>query len=384
MKHSKWSVLISAIFMQLVLGVIYIWGVFQPEVAAHYGWSISVAAMVFSVMVAFIVVGSIIGGKLQDTFSPRPVVMISGVLIGIGTCGAAFTPPGNPFFMYVTYGVLTGSGIGAIYTTTIAVVQKWFKEKKAVATGIVLGALGFGGVVFTPVAQYFLTNSGVPQTFIILGVVFFIICVIGGLFMVNPYVRGESHGELPGYTTKQMLKSPMYYVIVCTLALSLPAFFMISPLIKILCAQKGLAPYLATYVVMASAVLNSCGRFVAPVIASKVGDKNTVGILNIVTIGASIGLIFTSGWAWVILVCMVAVCFGGFLGIFPGITSEIFGTKNAASNYGFVLIGYGVSAIFAPGLYEFALNFASFAPFVIVAASSAIAVIVSRFILKRD
>lgn len=381
MKHSKWSVLVSSVFMQLVLGVIYIWGVFQPEVASYYGWSISTAAMVFSVMIAFIVLGSIIGGKLQDMYSPRPVVIASGILIGLGTYMTAYTKSENPMFMYFSYGALAGSGIGAIYTTTIAVVQKWFKEQKGLATGIVLGALGFGGVVFTPVAQMLLNNGGVPVTFMVLGIVFFIICTLGGVFIVNPEVEKASEAfDITGYTTVQMLRSPKYYVLVITMMLSLPAFFMVSPLIKVLCADRGISVNGAVYVVMASSVLNCCGRFIAPLISKRTGERDTIFLLNLVTIFASLGMIFAYKWMFVLLICLIAVCFGGFLGVFPGMTSGLFGIKNAASNYGFVLIGYGLSAIFAPGIYEFAMRWGMFAPFCVVAGCAIGAIAVGRFI----
>ena len=101
MVYNKWTALISSSIIQLVLGIIYIWGVFQPEVAAFYSWSIASSAAVFSVMIAFIVAGSIIGGKLQDITGPRPVIIISGVLIGVGAYLASFTKS-SPVFMYLT------------------------------------------------------------------------------------------------------------------------------------------------------------------------------------------------------------------------------------------------------------------------------------------
>lgn len=380
MKHNKWTVLVSAVLMQLVLGVIYIWGVFQPVVASNYGWSISTAAMVFSVTLAFFVVGCIAGGKLQDMYSPRPVVMVSGIMIGVGTYLASFTTASNPFYMYATYGVVVGIGIGAIYTTTLAVAQKWFPDNKPFATGTVLSALGLGGVIFTPLAQYLLSNFGVPKTFVVLSIIFLSVCFIGGIFMVNPKTEVSAGTKLSGYSNSQMLRCPMYYVVAITMLLSLPAFFMLSPLVKVLSADKGISGAVSTYVVMAFSVLNSAGRFIAPQIAKRVGEKGSILVLNIVTAFASLGLIVATGWMSVVLMCLIAVCFGGFLGIFPGVTTGLFGIKNAASNYGFVLIGYGVSAIFAPSIYEFASKWGGFAPFAIVAVFSIAAMIMSRFI----
>ena len=384
MKHSKWTVLISSVFMQMVLGIIYIWGVFQPEVALHYGWSTPVSAAVFSVMIVFIITGSILGGKLQDIYSPRPVILISGVFVSIGAFLASFTKS-SPIWMYFSYGGLSGIGIGAIYTTTIAAAQKWFKEKSPLATGIILGALGFGGVVFTPVAQFLLSHYGVPGTFRALSIIYFIICIGGGVFIVNPAAyeeinKGEKSAFLKGMSNKEMLGQPMYYILTAAMMFSLPAFFMMAPILKVLCLERGVSEKVSAYAVMSVALLNCVGRFVSPVISKRIGDKNTLVLLNVVTAASSIGMAFSYGWLCILFMCLIAVCFGGVFGVFPSMTSKLFGMKNAASNYGFVLIGYGISAIFAPGIYGITVPLGRYAPFITVAVISIAAVIISRFI----
>lgn len=375
---NKWIVLISSSLIQLVLGIIYIWGVFEPEVAEHFNWSTAESAAVFSVMIVFIVIGSIVGGKIQDKAGPRPVVLISGLLIGTGAYLAAYSV--SPLFMYATYGGLSGLGIGAVYTTTIAVVQKWFKENKSFATGIVLGALGFGGVVFTPVIQYLLESFKVPYTFKFLGIIYLMVCLSGGIFVVNPVIDNKRADSLKGMSNSEMLKTSMYYIVTGTMLLSLPAFFMVSPIVKTLCVQRGISADVSTYVVMGVAILNCSGRFISPILSRGIGEKNTLTVLSLITASASIGMISAHGTWCVLLMGLIGVCFGGFFGIFPGITSAIFGIKNAASNYGFVLIGYGMSALFAPGIYGLAASLGDAYPFLLVALLSAVSIITGRFI----
>ncbi len=382
-------ILIAAMSMQLVLGVIYIWGVFQPHVVSHFGWDTSTASLTFSIVLAFFVVGGIVGGRFQDKYSPKVVVLTSGVMIGIGTFLASFTPASNPYFLYATYGILAGSGIGAIYTTTIVTAQKWFPDKKGLAGGLVVSALGFGGVVFTPVANYLLPTMGVANTFKIFAVVFTIICLIGGMFMAVPpkdyapkgYVKPASLSAKKQYTSTEMLKTPIFYVLATTMLLSLPAFFMISPLIKVIGVERGMSDTFATMVVMVSSILNSSGRFIAPVIAEKIGNKQTIVVLNIVTIVCCICLTFSNAVFTMVLIAIIAMSFGGFLGIFPAMSSGFFGSKNAGANYGLVMTGYGLAAIFAPNIYQISLSFSPVAPFIAVAVLSVVAACVA-FLIK--
>lgn len=375
MKRKQISVLLASIVIQLVLGVIYIWGVFQPYVSQHYGWSVSTTSLTFSFVLAFVVVGGIIGGYVQDKYSPRPVVLVSGLLIGIGSLLAAFTKAEYPVYLYLTYGVLAGSGIGSIYTTTIAVVQKWFPEKKGLAVGLVISALGFGGVVFTPIANYALRHLGVSQTFMLFAAIYTIDCLICGWFIVNPpeaQLKEKKLAVQKQYSSKEMLRTSAFYRLVLTMLFSLPAYFLVSPLIKIIGADRGMTDVMATTLVMVAAVLNSCGRFLGPLFAAKVGNKGTVVLFNGITIIAVIGLIFAN-WLWsMIWISLIALAFGGLLGMFPLFSANFFGTQYAGANYGFVLIGYGIAAIFAPKLYDLSHWLSPWIPYAIVAVCSLI------------
>ena len=145
--------LLAGVIIQLCLGTVYIWGVFQQPVMDLFKWDKTTASLTFSIVLGFFVLGSIIGGRIQDKTSPRVAIISGGVILGIGTFLASFTPADNPFFLYFTYGMLGGFGMGMTYTTIIACCQKWYRDRMGLATGIVVGSLGFGGVIFTPSCQ---------------------------------------------------------------------------------------------------------------------------------------------------------------------------------------------------------------------------------------
>ena len=114
---------LAGVAIQLCLGTAYIWGIFQVELIARFGWSQAAAALPFSLLIFFMSVGCYLGGRFQDKFSPRPVIRIGGAVLGLGFVLASLTTAATPWWIYLTYGVIGGLGMGTTYTTTIACCQ---------------------------------------------------------------------------------------------------------------------------------------------------------------------------------------------------------------------------------------------------------------------
>ncbi|MEG1158628.1 MAG: MFS transporter, partial [Christensenellaceae bacterium] len=118
--------LIAGSMIQLCIGIIYIWSIFQAPVMEYYGWSSADASVTFSVMLATFVLGIILGGRLNDKIGPRPVVFLGGILFAAGIFLSSLVPQSMPWLIYVFYGGMAGFGVGAAYTATISCAQKWF------------------------------------------------------------------------------------------------------------------------------------------------------------------------------------------------------------------------------------------------------------------
>ncbi len=193
----RWIPVFAGIAVQLCLGTAYIWGVFQPEVVKALQWDNKGAALTFSMLLGIMTIGSTIGGLIQDKFSPKPVIIGGGLLLGLGFFLASFATAQAPWVMWLTYGIIGGFGMGTTYTTTIAVCQKWFPDKRGLITGIIVSALGFGGLVFTPIARSLIADVGVMATFKWFALIFVIVTFIGALFIKNPPEGYKPEGWTP-------------------------------------------------------------------------------------------------------------------------------------------------------------------------------------------
>ena len=353
---NRWIPVIACVIIQLCLGTAYIWSVFQSGIAKSlFDGDNAKAALTFSLLLGVLTFGSTIGGMLQDKFTPKPVVMGGGIILGLGFFLASYTTGAAPWMLWITYGVLGGFGMGMIYSTLIATCQKWFPDKRGMITGLIVSALGFGGVIFTPIARSLIKTVGELQTFAWLGIIFIVVCVGGSFFVKNPpagfkpdgWVRPESKHNIihQDFKPSEMIRTPQFYIVTATLMLACMAGLMMIGFASPIAVAKGLTPEIAAIGVMIISIFNSFGRLFWGWVSDKLGRKNTIMLLLLATAAIILLVNMASGYMILALIAVVGFSYGGFLGVFPALTADFWGSKNMGMNYGIVLLGFGVGAI---------------------------------------
>jgi len=392
----------AAVAIQLTLGVAYIWSVFQTGIAdSIFGGNNAAAGLTFSLLIALMCVGSVIGGKLVTRYSTAPVVFAGGIILSLGFFLASFVTAKYAWLLWVTYGAMGGIGMGFSYSTTIACAQKWYPHKKGLVTGIIVSALGFGGVVFTPIVEYVVSafgGTGVGETnaFMVLSAIFLVVCSVGSLFIKDApegymanMVSSNATAQKPAksVTTSEMLKTPQFYLLTITFLFACMGGLMMIGFAKPIAVAKGLAET-ATIGVLAISMFNSIGRLFWGAMSDKLGQINTLIILLSITAVLSLLVNSVSGyWIYVLIAC-IGFAYGGLLSTFPSLTADLFGAKHMAINYGIVLLGFGLGAIISSqiaGYYkdiakdDISLMFPAF----VIASCCAVVGIVLMVILKK-
>lgn len=364
----RWVPVISSIAIQICLGTAYIWSVFQSYLIispstpnALFNWPATYGTLAYALLLGVLTFGSTVGGRIQDRLkNPRPVIIAAGVIMGIGFFFVQYTTEATPWVLWLTYGVLGGFGMGMAYTTTIATCQKWFPDKRGLITGIIVSALGFGGLIFTPVAEALIKrNNGndVLSTFAILGSLFIVVTVLGSFFIKIPPEGFKPEGWTPpvpkdgiitqNFTPMEVIKMPQFYMVIFAFMCATAAGSMMIPMAKILGLQpgSGLTKEAAVAGVMIITGCNSFGRLFWGWFSDKFGRKNTLLILLVITAASIICVSFAKGYLMLAFIAIIGFSYGGYLGVFPALSADFWGTKNAAQNYGMVLLGFGVGAV---------------------------------------
>ncbi len=366
--------IIASIAIQLCLGVAYLWSLFQTGIAKSiFNGDNAQASLTFSLLLATLTIGSILGGKIAAKYTIRRVVIIGGVILSLGFFFASFVTASAPWLLWLTYGVMGGVGMGFTYSTTISCAQKWFPHKKGLVTGVIVSALGFGGVVFTPVIEILIAQFGGQQvgeqkTFMVLSGLFLIICTVGGLMLKNPpddvaitaskpgtAAGGESPAPVQGdLSPKQVLAKPSYYLVTLAMALACMGGLMMIGFAKPIAVAKGLESTAVVGVLIIS-MCNSLGRLLWGIISDKIGRKLTLIILLAGSGVMSLFVNAASGYWIYVVIAFIGFFYGGFLSTFPAITADLFGPRHMATNYGMVLLGFGLGAVvssYVAGYYK--------------------------------
>src|ERR1700737_4483591 len=187
--------------MQIALGAVYAWSVSRTPLTKPFGGSMSEFTLTFTISIFVLGISAFFGGLWLTRSGPRIVAVTGGLLYGGGVFLASFSDHGL-WWLYMTYGVIGGIGLGFAYIVPIYVLVKWFPDRRGLMTGIAVGGFGAGALVTAPLATRLIQSVGVLQTFAYLGIIFLVITVVAGFFMQNPPDGWRPAGWTP--SEKQM------------------------------------------------------------------------------------------------------------------------------------------------------------------------------------
>ncbi|MDR0324208.1 MAG: MFS transporter [Treponema sp.] len=380
------KVLITGSILQLFLGILYVWSVFVMPVSEVYEWRVDSVKLTSSFMLCFFVIGILFGGNLLPKIGAQKVVLLGGMILAAGMLATAFLPNEAAWLMYITYGITGGFGVGTAYNAALSAAQKWFPQNRGFATGVSACAFGFSTVVFAPLVEMLVRMSGLRNTFMILAAAFFGVVLLLFKFIRLPDESGAAAASSAAllakkqYTTKETLKTKEFYIIAFSLMFATATYFVLNPSFKTFAAERGLSASIGTVVVMITGVANALGRLGAPLLSDKIGrEKATLTIISVTVIGALM-MCFVQGYLFMATIAVIAFCFGGFPGLYPVLTADYFGIKNVGSNYGAVMMGFALSALFFPMLIGLIGNV--MIKFALLASVAALGVIMILVLIK--
>src|SRR5258705_5998497 len=132
--NNRWVIAIAGVFLQIALGAVYAWSVFRVPLAKQFGWSISEITLTFTISIFVLGFAAFFGGLWLNRRGPRIVALTGGALYGLGVFLASFSP--NLMWLYLSYGVIGGIGLGLGYIVPVAVVVKMFSVCRGLITRI--------------------------------------------------------------------------------------------------------------------------------------------------------------------------------------------------------------------------------------------------------
>src|ERR1044072_5852418 len=139
--HNRWVIAAAGICMQIALGAVYAWSVFRTPLATQFGWTIAEVTLTFTISIFGLGVASFFSGLLLSRKGARVAGSTGCVLYSLGVFLASFSA-NNLWWLYISYGFIGGVGLGFAYIVPVAVLVKWFPDRRGLIAGIAVGGFG--------------------------------------------------------------------------------------------------------------------------------------------------------------------------------------------------------------------------------------------------
>jgi len=361
-KH-PWTILAAGAAIQVLTGLPAAWGVFQQPVMEEYGLSEQGAGYAFGILIAAFGVGCVLGGFLQDRHGPRCAGLWGTALLCGGFFAAGLLPPGSAEAFFLAFSIPAGLGTAFLYPSIQSCAQKWYADRKGLATGVIGGAVGLSGAFLTvfvrTAVRGFWVVQGIRGAFWALGAVTLPVCLVGSLLLQDPPQTGQTKKpQENGKNTidlapQQMLRTKQYWLCAGAVCFSTPAVLLFSPIILKLGMERGLEEQAALWSVVLGSVGSAAGRLLMPLLSDRIGRRPTDMLLFAVSAGLSAGFAFAQGWGVVACYAGLTFCYSALAAVLPSLSTDLFGFPHAGVNYGFLALGQSVGSLAFP----FAANF---------------------------
>lgn len=358
MEHTSKSKLLRAVIgcllVQLCVGILYLWSVFKQSAIGYFGWDDGSVNLVASFMLFGFCLGSLTGGMVQDRIGPKPVCVAGVSLFGGGILLSSFLPASAPIALfYLTYCLIAGTGTGFAYGAVLSCMQKWFPHKRGFATGLAASAFGLSTVVFSPIISFLLGTLSLPATLRILAAIFLVVGLGACTQISLPDQEYLDRLNLPAknisaeksMTPVEVLRSLPFWLFFFGSFLYNGTWNMLTPLIKGLGMERGLSEGVAVLCVSLTGITNAAGRLLMASLSDKLGRITTLLLMCATTLTSALLLIFVGEYAYLAVVLLTAFAFGGQAAISPATSTELFGSKYSATNYGLLMMSLGFSSM---------------------------------------
>ncbi len=359
---NRWWRVVGGLSMNLALGSAYAWSVFVAPLEKEFGWKRADTSMIFTILIFVFAIFFVLAGRLQDKKGPFWISIIGGVGVSIGFFLSAWTTTLGWIFFWL--GAIGGLGNGFGYATPIPVMAKWFPDRRGLAVGLAVAGYGGGSAIFGPLAGNWLIPAyGWRATFQILGVLFFVMTMIGAFLLKNPPAGYRPPGWTPApaakaaattyeFSPSEALKTPTMYLMWVAYCLGTSAGLMVISQLVPFARSVNLAAWGTTAIVI-GAFGNAAGRILSGWMSDGLGRLNVLRLMIAISAVAMPLLTFAGGIPafpiyFFVMVFIVYWCYGTQLSVNASTTSDFWGTKNAGINYGLLFTAWGVAGIVGP------------------------------------
>jgi MFS family permease len=383
--YSRWMVPPAALCVHLCIGQAYAYSVFNLPMTKLIGitestpddWKLTELGWIFSLAIFFLGVSSAVFGRWVEEGGPRKAMFTAACCWAGGFLISAIGVHLHALWMiYLGYGVLGGIALGIGYISPVSTLIKWFPDRPGMATGMAIMGFGGGAFIASPLSVWLMrkfttaTHIGVMETFIVLGVVYFVFMVIGSIIVRVPPVDWKPEGYVAPKANKLIssnnvyvydaLKTPQFWLIWVILCVNTTAGIGVLGQASAMSQEMfpgHITPIAAAGLVGLMSLFNMGGRFAWATTSDYLGRRNTYFVF--MTLGFILYcLVPLTGAAgsiagFVLCFCIIISMYGGGFSTVPAYLRDMFGTRYVGAIHGLLLTAWSAAGIFGPVLVNY-------------------------------
>jgi MFS family permease len=400
--HYGWvMVIIGACVLAAFATTVFTFGVFLLPLTIEFNWDRGALSGAYSM---FLLVSGFVGifsGRLSDRYGPRPLLTITGIFIGIGFL--LMSQVSSLWQVYIIYGLIMAVGTGSCYVPITSTIPRWFARKRGIAVGVTVAGAGLGGMISPTFTQWLISSYGWQQTYIILGLVTFIIIIPLAQSMkhspqrigLRPYgddgtveAKQSPVSIAGGLLFTHAIKTIRFWVYGLLLFWSLFATMAILVHIAPYAVDIGISAMVAAGLLSIISGCSVIGRLTIGFIADRIEARRTLAACLFVITLALIWILFAREiWMFYVFAVVFGVAYGGIISLQPLIPAELFGLSSLGIIYGSLDLlsttGAAVGPLLAGSIFDVTESYRS--AFLIFVVTGTLAVILSLILLRvRD
>jgi len=384
--YNRFLVPPAALAVHLSIGQAYAFSTFNLPLTKLIGlshstpddWKLTEVGWTFSIAIAFLGLSAAAFGHWVDKVGPRKSMLTAALCFGGGFMVSAFGIRFHQLWLlYLGYGVLGGCGLGIGYISPVSTLIKWFPDRPGMATGMAIMGFGGGALIAAPLSimlmEHFKTavSNGVLETFVTMGVIYFMFMLIGVYSVRVPAADWKPAGWVEPVEPRSLVtranvadtmawRTPQFWLLWGVLCMNVTAGIGVlgqaSPMIQEIFSGR-VTPAAAAGFVGLLSLFNMGGRFIWASISDYIGRRNTyivffaLGILlysAVPTLG-HLGSIALFVAAFSVILSM----YGGGFATIPAYLRDMFGTMNVGAIHGRLLTAWSVAGVLGPVLVNY-------------------------------
>lgn len=371
-----WITTFAGTTINLCLGILYAWSIWKKALVnvdragevmtgVNEGWTYltnAQAATPFAICVILFAVLMIPGGRIQDKFGPKVGATAGGLFLALGCIVAGLMK--SQVGLIIGFGIFGGIGMGLGYAAPTPAALKWFgPHKRGLIAGTVVAGYGGAAIYIGGLGQYFIDKFGISGSFIALGMIFAVVCILCGQLLFTP-----SKGYVPpmpanakvaattqdstkhDWTPKEIFKSWQFYALIIMFTISTQSGLLIianaAGLLKKAAADVPFLAANAWILVSFGGLVNATGRVGTGFYSDKIGRVNAYCLNCALSAGCMFILPYVIAEQNIMLLFLVVGVaywqYGGGLSLMPSFTADFYGSKYLGFNYGLVFMGWGM------------------------------------------